>query len=773
MTRYFFIWIILIFLSVSTSFADNIKITGCVLYANDSTAIEGSTVRLLNNDEIVVLGTTNAEGLFELTDDEKNIKTRLEISFMGFIPISIQIDNCNRDINIGKIYLEEDSKVLNEVVVAGLLQRIDCQLIFPDKIQQKASQDVMTLLQNLSLSGLSIDQINKNASIHGKPIQWKINGIPRSLEEVRNLKPNAILRIDYSEMPSMRELDKDNGGVIDIILKERTDGGSMRTHLQSALWVGYGNASASGNYHNGKADFSIDYGSSYRDYPKWKKSVEQRFIDDNLNINHFEIAGNSPFMILDQNVNLAYAYKANDTRLFSVTWRNAIGSQSNEINDNIIQTGKDEFHRTSKSKYKGYVPALDLFFQNTFRNGGKMEVNLVGTLSMGKNQRDLVDRVGDTVVSAYSNPVNAQYCSIISEVTYEKSIHPKVYMSIGVQDKYAHTSNEYLSPDRYLDQMRQNNTYLYGQFSGRLSPKVQYQVGTGIKLFCVKNTAEGKAYLKNQSIMALYYSPSNSLSLSLNSNFSPHLPTLAQLSSVSQWFDDLSTFTGNRELKPSYGFTNRFNMNYHKGNFNSNLSLNYIYTDKPIFTRVTCQPSKGYFLFQPDNGIYNQQYGGELKTSYKNICNMLSVYATAGWNRYESNVGNNHLHLNSFYWDVSAQMSYKEFVLALFYKKAGKSLLNETVMGKGNNAGITLMWNKSIWTLYAQMIYVGFGAGDTYFTTNYSKVNPNKSVVRIPENGNMLTLGFTWHLDFGKRMTKVSRKLNNYDNNESIVKVQE
>lgn len=771
MTHKFFTLVLLMIIKTSAS-ADNIKIIGQVLYATDSTAIEGSTVRLLNNDKVVILGTTNAEGMFELNDDTKDVEKRIEVSFMGFVPVSIQINSENEVINIGKIYLEEDNEVLNEVVVTGSLRRIDHQLIFPDKLQLKASQDVMTLLQNLSLSGLSVDQINKNASIHGKPVQWKIDGVPRSLEEVRNLKPNSIQRIDYSEMPSMRELDKGNGGVIDIILKERTDGGSVRTHLQSALWVGFVNASASGNYHKGKTDLSIDYSSNYRNYPKWKKSVEQKFIGDNLNISHFEIAENSPFKILEKKINLTYVYKPNDIKLFSVAWRNSVGSQSNEINNNIIQTGKEEFYRTSKSKYKGYIPALDLFFQNTFQNGGKMEVNLVGTLSMGRNQRDLVDRVGDTVVSTYSNPVKTQYYSIISEITYEKSIHPQIYLSTGIQRKYAHASNEYLSPDRYLDQMCQDNTYLYGQFSGRLSPRIQYQVGTGVKLFHVKNELYGKTYLKNQSSMALYYSPSNSLSLSLNSNFSPYLPTLAQLSSVLQRFDDLSMFTGNQELKPSYGFTNRFNMSYHKGDFNSNITLNYIYTNKPIYTRVTYQPNK-YFLFQPDNGGYNQQYGSELKVNYKNICDIVSVYATVGWNRYESSVDGNFLHLNSFYWDASAQMSYKEFVLALFYKKTGKTLHNETVTAYGGNAGITMMWNKARWTLYAQMMYVGFGDGDSYYTTNYSKVNPNKSVVKISENGNMLTLGFIWNLDFGERINKINRKLNNYDNNESVVKVQE
>ena len=774
MTYRIFMWVFLSILSTSVSFADIVKVTGRVRFVSDSTSVAGATIRLLDNHEVVISGTTtNTEGRFLLTSDTKNIIKKIEISFVGFVPVSIEFNRGYGDIHIGDVYLIEDSKVLNEVVVSGSLQRINHQLIFPDELQLRASQDVMTLLQNLSLNGLFVDQINKSASIHGKSIHWKINSIPRTLEEIRNLKPNSILRIDYSEMPSMRELDRGYGGVINVILKERTDGGSVRTHLQSALWVGCVNASANVNYHKDKSDFSVDYNSNYRNYPKWEKSMKQEFIGDNLHISHLETPESSPFKILEQNLNLTYIYKPNNKRLFSITWRNSIGFQSNDVRSNIIQTGKDAFHRTSKSQYQGYNPAFDLFFQNTLQNGAKIEANVVGTLSMGKNKRDLVDKIKETVISTFSNPVNTRYHSIIGEITYEKSIHPKVYLNTGLQNKYAYTFNEYLSINRYLDKMHQNNTYLYGQLSGRLSNKVQYQVGTGIKLFHVNKGMESKTYLKNQSAVALFYSPFNSLSLSLNSDFSPYLPTLAQLSGAMQRFDNLSVYTGNRELKPSYRFTNRVNLNYRKGRFNSNFSLNYIYTNTPIFTRVTYQSGEKYFLFYPDNGVYNKQYGCEWKINYKNICDIFSIYTTAGWTRYESNIGNNPLHLNSFYWDASAQMSYKDFVLAMFFKKTGKSLYNETVIATGNNAGITLMWNKTNWTFYAQMMYVGLEDGDTYFTTNYSKVNPYKSVVKVPENGNMLTLGFVWNLDFGKRKNKINRRLNNYDNNESIVKVQE
>ena len=758
---------------ISVAWADGFKIKGRVRYAQDSTAAVGATTSLLSYDKAILTeATTDAEGVFLLTGDMRAVAA-VNISMVGFVPVSIQIKGGSREIHLGDIFLIEDNKMLNDLVVVGSRRQINRQLVFPDRLQLRASQDVITLLQNLSLNGLSVDQINKRASIHDKPIQWKINGVPRALHEIRNLKPEAILRIDYSDTPSMPELDKGYGGIIDVILKERTDGGSARAHLQTTPWVGFVNASTSVSYHKDKSDFSIDYSSSYRNYPGWERAIQQEFVGDNFHLERTERPERSPFKLLEQDLNLTYLYKLSEKRLLSSTWRNSFGSQSTDIRNTISETGKDAFHRTSKSQYRGYSPALDLFYQSTLRDGGKIEANIVGTLSMGRYRRDLVDRVESVETTTYSNPVNTHYHSLIGEITYDKSIHPKAYLSTGLQNKYAYAFNEYLSINHYLDRLHQNNTYLFAQLSGRFSSKVQYQVGTGIKLFYIRGDRDRKTYLKSQSATALYYAPLNDLSLSLSSNFTPYLPALAQLSQVMQRFDNLSMHTGNSALKPSYSFSNRLNASYHKGLFNANLTLSYIYTADPIFTRVTYQKDKGYFLFQTDNGIYNKQYGAEWKVNYKNICNLLSLYATIGTTRYESNVGNNPLQINSLYWDISAQLFYKAFVLTAFYKKTGRSLHNETVLATGNNAALTLMWNKANWRIYAQMLYVGHPDGDTYLTTNHSPVNPYNSTVKIPENGNMFTLGIVWNLDFGKRQTKINRDLHNYDSNESVVKVQE
>lgn len=774
MTRTFFISLLLSFVTVSTALAESLKLTGRVRYAKDSTAVEGANVTLYDNHTKVIAATiSNAEGAFQLEGEGAETAARVEISFIGFLPVSIQASSWSGAVHLGDIYMVEDSKELDAVMVSGELRKINRQLVFPDRQQIKSSQDVMTLLDRLALNGLAVDQVNKNATIYGKPIQWKVDGVPSTAEKVKSLKPSSILRIDYTNMPSLRELDRGFGGVIDVILKEKNDGGSVFAHVQSALWVGFVNASGSVSYHQGKSDVELNYSGNYRNYPKWERSIEQQFIGDKKTITHQEAPENSPFEMLDQYLNLSYSYKPTSQRLFSAAWRNYLGSRSLDIRSNITQTDREAFHRSSMSQFKGYAPTLDLFYQYAFQNGGRLETNLVGYFWKSKDQRDLEDRANGSIISTYSNPTNSQYYSIIGETSYEQSLHEKVYMAVGLQHKYAHTFNEYLSAGRYLDRMDENNTYVYAQFSGQLSSSVQYQIGSGAKFFYVKKGASTKLYIKNQSALSLVYTPVNGLTLSLNSYFTPFLPTLGQLSNVKERYDELTMHTGNSELKPSYRLTNRLNLNYRQGKFNTNLALSYIYTFDPMFTFATYEPIENYFLFKPVNGKFNQQYGAEWKINYRKLFDFLSLYGTVGYNRYESNVDDKLLHLNSLYWNISAQLFYKDFTLSMYYSATGDRLYSETISGTGNSAGITLAWSKYGWTVYAQMLYVGHKDGDKYITTSRSAVTPSKSVVRIPENGNMLTLGVAWSLDFGKPKKSSNRRLYNSDSNQSVVKVQE
>ncbi len=172
LTRFLTLTIILCF-GATTLLANEVKISGRLLFSRDSTAVIGASVRLLDLEGTTISGTTtNEKGDFTVTGNQSK-ESRLEISFVGHVPISVQIEGGKGSISLGDLYLVEDSKQLDEVTVTRLSSPVQSPKWFsPRSYRSEGATSFMTLLHNLGLTGLSVDQVNKNASINGKPIQW-------------------------------------------------------------------------------------------------------------------------------------------------------------------------------------------------------------------------------------------------------------------------------------------------------------------------------------------------------------------------------------------------------------------------------------------------------------------------------------------------------------------------------------------------------------------------------------------------------------------------
>lgn len=753
--------------------AQELKVQGRVLLASDSTAISGASVRLRDSGAATIVGiATDEAGAFALQADSKSVAD-LYVTMVGMRPVTISIKGAGQStIDLGNIYMREDDTMLGDVVVEGHLKQIDREIVFPQPHMVQASPDVLSLLSNMSLPGLRIDLAHHTANIRGKGIYWMIDGVPKRLKDVRQLNPKSILRIEYSDLPTTRLIDRGQGGYINVILKERSDGGNIHTSLNSALWTGFAEAQVSGNYHQGKSDFTIDYSASYRDYPKWRRDKSQTFnIPDGTIKMEERGAERSPMFLLTHELNFIYIYRPDKQNVLSLTWRNGFGRQSYDIISQMSETGKEPYDRRSRSSYKGYSPVLDGYYQHIFDDGGKIEANLLGSLSMGDNHRDLTDKRDEEIIGIISNPIKNRDLSMVGEVNYQKLIHPKVYLSLGVQNSYAHAENTYLS-DNYTDNLDRNNTYLYGQVSGRLSDSWQYSVGTGAKVLYTADNEDHRTFVRNQSSLALYYSLNSDWNFSLNSYFTPRLPSLAEISPVPQRFDHLIIYAGNPKLKPGTNLNNRLTASFQKGKFSSTLDFVYNHSFNPIYNHISYDTKQSAFVNQPHNGHFNSTAGVGLNMTLNQLFGFMTLVGNMGYNHYRSDVGNNPLVLKDFNWDLSMLLTYKSFSLAGYYVASPASLYNETITYPGDRAGITFMWSGDKLTLYAQMLYVGLPDGDSYKTQNFSTSAPYTETIVIPDNSNMLTLGLVWDFSFGKKRQRLQRGLYNYEKESSMVKVQ-
>lgn len=745
------------------------SISGKVLSARDSLPISGATILVEDvNAKLIKQDVSGSDGAFSL-DVGKQEQINLTISFVGFISEQIQVKGFSKNINVGKVFLEENNQMLGEVVVAAdnRIHKVDKSIIYPSEIQREVSNSSLALLQNLNLPGLYVDAIEQKVNINGAQPIYMINGIVKTLHDLNAINPKNIARIEYEDSPSIRHMDKNAGGVINVILKTKENGGNFWGNVLGSPMTGFINTDLYFAYNWSKSELSINYFNNWRDYTqRWTDKTEQYISPEYEFYRNFD-GVHSPFGYLNQGIYLNYTYQPNSSTMFSATFRNDLGKQHTSVNGDMTESHKDlSYFRESESKFDSYIPALDLYFKRMIKNGQSLEVNMVGTYQNTDYHRTLKD-YSEIYHQEIANTIDNSKISLISEVNYIKSFE-NVRLNLGYQNKISSLSNKY-NKESTEENLSENNNYLYVGASGKLK-KFSYNLGTGIKLFAVKKDT-GKKYIKNHSNLSVMYSANDNLNVRLSSFYTPYLPTLSQLSNVTQVYDEIMKIKGNPNLKAAHVIGTKLFVNYDKKNFSSTLTLGYQHRANTIYMDV--QPLDGTcFISQTQNAIGDNHFNIEYKWSYSELFNHVNLYSTIGYNSYMSKgVGYRH-HLDNFYWDLSAQVYWKKWTLSAYYVKPKKTLLAQTIDLGENNSQISLGYNLRNLELFAAVKYPFEKNGWEWSEENLSKVNPSKTSVCIKDNKLMLLLGVTYSFRFGKGLQKLNKNLDNNDK-VSILKVQE
>ncbi|MCD8265000.1 MAG: TonB-dependent receptor [Tannerellaceae bacterium] len=167
--------IFLYFFTVSLfSQTTEVNITGIIVEKETSTPIEQATVRLLNKkDSTLVRGVaSSSNGRFNLIN-VRNGNYLLNISFIGYESVYKEIGvNGKQEIRLGKIEIEEESVLLNEVIVIAKAPEV---VIKNDTIEYNADSFKTTegaVLEDLlkKMPGVEIDSDGK-ITVNGKEIK--------------------------------------------------------------------------------------------------------------------------------------------------------------------------------------------------------------------------------------------------------------------------------------------------------------------------------------------------------------------------------------------------------------------------------------------------------------------------------------------------------------------------------------------------------------------------------------------------------------------------
>ncbi len=205
-----------------------IEIKGQVVEGQQNTPIEFATVMLVHPEtkEAIAGSTTNSEGRFSIQTDASAFS--VVISFLGFVTETIEEVPVESSVaDLGKIAMTEETKTLDEVVIAGEKSQTEFKL-------DKRVFNVGTDLSSTGASALEVlnNVPSVNVSIEGaislrgsEGVQILINGKPSVLASeggnaLGTITADMIDRVEVITNPSAKYEAEGTSGIINIVLKK-------------------------------------------------------------------------------------------------------------------------------------------------------------------------------------------------------------------------------------------------------------------------------------------------------------------------------------------------------------------------------------------------------------------------------------------------------------------------------------------------------------------------------------------------------------------------
>ncbi|MDR1624274.1 MAG: carboxypeptidase-like regulatory domain-containing protein [Tannerellaceae bacterium] len=749
--------------------AQNIEIRGVVKDAGSMNGLEYANVVLQTQDSTFVTGgTTGRNGVFTLERIAAG-DYRLVVSNIGYETLNIELEGLAGNIRLDEILLAEATISLDGVMVSasGTSSRIDRKIIIPSGRHVKSSTNGIDLLKQLMLPRVTVNPILNEAAIAGGgELQLRINGVKVEREDILALQPVDVIRIEFHDNPGLRYGNAEI--VLDYIVRRPETGGDFGVNLSDGLTAAWGNNFVNGRINHRKSELSVNYGISHRDfYQMWRDNEETFTFANGSTLRRREKGEPSHVEMYWQNLNGKYNYQDENT-IFNATFRLYASRQPHRDYRGVLYNAEDPLDAVDMIDRTGSResrPALDLYYHYNLPKDQTLVFNAVGTYNRTDNTRIYRESRDGEVLTDVNNRIDGKKYSFIGEGIYEKKLGEKRF-NAGIRHSQSVASNFYRNGRRYETEMRQMETFLYGDFKGNIH-KLDYTFGAGLtRSYFRQEGASGYRYYTFNPRITVFYTLSGQSSVRLKGEISNSSPSLSNLNAVEQAVDSLQIMRGNPELNPCLRYRSHLMYEYRKGIISLHLQGLYEYHPGVIMEEKLLDGNK---IIQTWNNQKDWQWlGGAVNLRIGPVINMFELSITSQLNHYISH-GNTYLHhYTNWYNNVEGNFTCKRFVASLGMETPWDRFFGETMNGGENTHYAMLGYRRDNLSVFAGIL--------NPFIDNYKQRTENRSahasykrVNYVNESSRMLLLRLTYNFSFGRRFDAKQKRLNNADDDSGVM----
>ena len=787
----------------AVSMVANNKVSGVIKDAADKSALIGVNVSLKQGDQQVSGTVTDTHGKFSLETDTGEFV--LECSYIGYEQIGMSL-TVSGNTNLGTIEMNEASTELGEVVVEGdaVIQKVDRQILLPNKELLGASSDGISLLQNLQIPRIVVNPTDNTVkTLANQDVQLRINGIEASNSEVMAINPKDVIRIEYHDQPGVRY----NGAaaVINYIVRHRDTGGNLMLNASNGVTMpGWGEYHLSGKVNFGKSSFCLMTHYSPRDI-YWTRTNAETY---NFNMSGAHVAslgvgesGEQAHTRLAQdfstgtienrevgeptrfkgnpvNLGLTYNWTNGEKNMLQIALRdNMLFMPHSKTNrDSYLYQGTDSFAIHDHESSKSISPSLDIYYQHNLPDNNHLYFDVVGTYINSSNDRRFEQTpLGETFADTtdVTSRVKGNKYSLIGEAIYEKQWE-NIALTVGVRHNHQWMENLYKGQSDQGQStkvsMTTAETYAFAEVQQRIK-QFSYAAGLGAMHTYIEQAGQKQSNWIARPQLTMSYDFGKGVFWKYKGYVSGYQPSLSAMSDVAQQIDKYQIRQGNPDLKPVMFVANEMQLSWQSKYVNLSLWVNYSYDHKPIMEETLEQLIEGqsYAIrtYANHRGFHRLQVAPSVQVRL--LQNKL-IFTVAPFANYYVSQGNNYTHTH-FNPGVRASIMgmYKGWQFFGEVTTRRNNLWGETLEYGEFYHHIGLGYNADKWGFRAMLMNPFSVKGYSIETKDLSALAPNTQHAEMRDFRQMLILNFHCNLDFGTQRRDSGKRINNEDKENGIL----
>lgn len=673
---------------------------------------------------------------------------------------------------------KQDSVDYNPIEIKEVLIKSQRKKMFADKAVYTFDKDALDKARYAkdllnTLPELNVDPIsNTIKSVKGGTTLMLINGVEATDNQIKSIKPQDVVRVEYFDIPPARYSNRADQ-VVNLVTKNPENGYVFGTDLTSALSTGFVNGSAYANITRGKNNFGLEYSINLRDYDNRENNNSYAYtlpndLDEMVNYktdeNRFDHFGYTY-----QNVLLRYTNTDSDKYTFQAKLNLDILTSFSDVNgnSNFFTNQNSEQHTVYKHNNQHYTkPTLDLYYSRKLGKKDEVSLNFVGADYTTNSYNFSHEWKTNTNVEVYQYITNlkAKQTGLIGEIAHTHDF-TKGKLSSGYRISNNSIDNDLenlLGTDNYnVNYLEQ---YFYSEFSGR-TKKLMYRLGAGITNIHNQSKEESTNNWVFTPKLVLGYELAKNQSLRFTSSYKPRTIYSDELSSnVIQVVPNIVK-TGNPFLKIQKSFGNNLIYSYNSKYIDINANAFYWYRKDAInglYKEIYNSDNKLIgFAETYENAQNSQQYGVQVSGSVKpfgtDLLTLKIVLAPSSESvktKEGKTIKNDYI--GNYFSIVSV---YKNFSVNYMFNIPTYTLNGAFLSTNENNNHLFMSYKKQNFTFSTGMYWIGMPS--EYKTKSLSEsLVDYTSHTQIWNNKNMFVLGFSYDFSTGKK-TNVDRKLQN------------